>query len=812
MWFFLTKVILKFRLTLLILIGVFTVYMGYRASHVKLSYEFVRMLPPSDTAFVDYDQFKTRFGEDGNVLVVGVTNKNMYSIYEFNAFYDLCNELKQMDGIEEVVSITRAVSIGKDDSIKKFTFKSLVAKRPTEQAEVDSLNTKINNLPFYKGLLFNPKTNSYLIAITLDKYKLNDKRRVDLVYSIKEKVDLYASKHQINPHYSGLPYIRTQTTVQVKKELQLFIVLSLIIAAFIMSLFFRTAKAVFSSLIIVAISVICAMGMMDIFGYKITILTGVIPSLLAIIAIENCIYLLNKFHWEYKSHGNKIFALSSVIRRIGFATLITNATTALGFATFVFTKNKILMEFGAIASINVMIEYALSLILIPIIFSYLPAPKERHIKHLENGNVTSFIQKIIYIINNRRTIVYTVLISFLAICVYGTTLIKTSGKVVDDLPESDPIYKDLKFFEKNFGGVMPFEVSIDTKKPNGIMKPGNIKRIEAFQQKLSDYNLLAIKKGITKDSIFSRPLSIVEFIKYTKQAFYNGNPDMYEMPNNNDRAFIFSYIPKETGAGNLLHSFKDSTNRYTRISVQMADVGSKEMAHALSYLRPQVDSIFDSTCNVVITGNSVVYTKGTDFLIGNLLESVLIGIVLICLLMALVFSSARMILIAMVCNLIPLVMTSAIMGFFNIPLKPSTLIVFSVALGISIDNAVLFLSKYRHELRLNSFNVQLSVENSLKETGISMIYSSIVLVLGFAVFMISDFGGTQALGLLISLTLFMALFFNLIVLPAMLLSIERLKRTRTLTEPFLDVLENPDLDEEIEIEKNIPIEEFEERK
>jgi len=792
MWTLLVRLILRNRLGIIITVTILTGFMAYKAVTVQLSYELAKMLPLSDSTSIKYDVFKERFGEDGNVFAVGIRNEKIFEKDQFNALYNLCADIKKMDGIEEVVSIARTVNISKNDSIKKFEFHPLVTRALTTQAETDSVKNLIFSLPFYNGLLYNKSANTYLVAITLDKTKLNDKSREGLIMDIKDKIETYREKTNSEVHYSGLPYIRTVTTQKVKHELILFIILSLIIAAVIMILFFKSTKVVFSSLILVVISIIWTLGTISLLGYKISILTGVIPSLLVIIAIENCIYLINKYHWEYKLHGNKVKALSRVVKRIGFATLMTNMTTATGFAAFIFTSNAILREFGVIASINVMIEYIMSITLIPIIFSYWAPPTSKHTDHLENKRLTNIIDSIKTIVFTKRKLVYIITGMFILGCIYGISRMKTSGKVVDDIKTDDPIYVDLKFFEKNFKGVMPFEISIDTKKKNGVMKLSTITKIDKLQKELDSFPQ------------FSKPLSLAEFVKFSKQAFYGGDSSFYKLPNNNEKDFILSYLPtKIKGKKNMIHSFLDSTKRYTRISVQMADIGTKEMNLIESKLRPKIDSIFDpKKYDVTITGNSVVYTKGTSFLIDNLVESVLFGILLISLIVAVVFTSYRMVVIAMICNLIPLMVTAAIMGYAGIPVKPSTLIVFSVALGISIDNAILFLSKYRNELKFTNGDIKLSVTNALDEAGISMIYTSIVLVLGFGVFMVSGFGGTQALGMLISLTLFIALFFNIIVLPSLIITLDKIITTRSFKQPIIEIYdeETEDNGDDAEIE------------
>lgn len=784
MWNKLVRIIFRNRPGILAGILLITAFMAWQATDVKLSYDFVRMLPANDKGYLEYESFKKMFGEDGNVLVIGVVNPNMFKLDDFNAWYDLGNDIRKIDGIQEVVSITRAVRVVKNDSLRQFEYLPVVTKKPVTQAEVDSLKVEIQSLKFYEGLMYNEKTNAYLMAVTLDKKKLNDRSRTEVVNKIHQIAEKYnaTTKHEI--HYSGLPYIRTLMMEKIKHELYLFIVLSIAVAAFILFLFFRSVKIVLSSLAVVFISIIWALGLIGLFNFKITILLGVIPSLIVIIAIENCIYIVNKYHWEFRLHGNKMKALSRVVQRIGFASLMVNTATATGFAAFILVSNQMLRQFGIVTSICIMLEYLLTISLLPIIFSYQKPPDKKHVKHLDNKILGNLLNKIIQIIQHRRPWIYATAGVLVLIAVAGITRMRTSGKVVDDIKASDPIYIDLKFFEKNFGGVMPFEISIDTKKKKGVMRMQTIQKIDELQQE------------ILKHKEFSKPLSLAELVKFAKQAYFNGNPDYYSLPNSQERSFVLSYFPKKNeGKTNVLKSFIDSTQQYTRVSFQMADVGTREMNRLLDSIQPKVDAIFDKEeYDVNITGNSVVYVRGTEFLIKHLFLSVGIAIVLISLLMALMFSSARMIVVSMLPNIIPLLITAAIMGFAGVPIKPSTIIVFSIALGISVDNAIQYLSRYRHELKVTGGNIKLSTINALREAGFSMIYTSIVLVLGFSVFIVSEFGGTQALGILISTTLFIAMFFNVVVLPSLLLSLDKRLVTKAFeAEPIIEIYDGDDV-------------------
>jgi hypothetical protein len=783
MFLHLSRFILKNRALLIIILLLATAFMAYKGKNVTLSYENASLLPDKDTTRLEYLEFKRLFGEDGNVIVIGGIIPDIFTLDQFNAWTELGNQLREVDGVQEVLSISRAIHLLKNDSTHQFEIKPLVSRPLTTQAEVDSVKNILLGLKIYEGLLYNPHTKATLMTLTLDKKKINDKSRLVLVDKLVEVVEAYRIKNKVEIHYSGMPYSRTVTMQKIKQELFMFIILSMAVAAFIMFLFFRSLKVVLSSLLVVAASIIWVMGTLMLFGYKITILTGVIPSLIVIIVIENCIYILNKYHWEFRIHGNKMRALSQVIQRIGFASLMTNAATALGFAAFVMVPNQMLREFGLVTSINIMVLYFLSIILLPIIFSFQAPPKPKHIKHLDSNFFGTVLKKIIYLISYRRNLIYSISGGLIVVGFIGLSMMKTSGKVVDDFRSDDPTYLDLKFFEKNFGGVMPFEIMVDTKKKNGVM-------VYATMQKMNQ-----LQDTINVHPEFSKPLSLVEVMKFARQSYFGGDSSYYSLPSSMERNFILGYLPQKIqgNGSSLLNSFLDSTKQITRISFQMADVSTNHMDSLMAIIRPQVDSIFNpADFKVKLTGNSIVYAKGTNFLIKNLFESVGIAIFLISLLMALLFSSFRMILVSMIPNIIPLLITAAIMGFTGIPIKPSTIIVFSIALGISVDNAIQYLSRYRHELKITNGNIKESALNALHEAGFSMIYTSIVLVLGFSVFIVSEFGGTQALGILISTTLLIAMFFNMMVLPSLLLTLDKRLVSKAFTEPIIEIYDEED--------------------
>jgi uncharacterized protein len=785
MWKYIIRIILRYRWTALSIIFLISLFLGYYALQVKMSYEMAQMLPESDSVFIDHKHFKEKFGEDGVVMFIGVKDSKLNQLKYFNQWYELTEDLQKIDGVQTTLSYSKSINLIKNDSLKKFLIQPVFNRKPKTQQELDSLMNVLKSNPFYEGLLYNGN-NATILAITLNKDYIGSNSRFALMKSIVDEVEEFSKKTQIKIHYSGLPYIRIMMSKKVKEELLLFITLTLIIASILLFFFFKSLKAVIFPMIIVALSVIWSMGLLALLGFKITILTGILPPLVTIIAVENNIFLLNKYYQEYRNHGNKIKALARMIQTVGTPMLLTNLTTAVGFGTFIITNNKLLIEFGIITSLSIILVFFLSLVLVPIFFSLLPNPKIKHLTYLDRKSLSKIIDFVKYVVSFKRNFVYVISIIIIIVGVYGGFLLKTSGNVVDDIPQDDQIYTDLKFFESEFKGVLPFEIQIDTKKDKGVMQMATIKRISKLQDTLATYSEL------------SKSLAISDLVKIAKQSYFNGDPEKYGLPNSNEAAFIMNYIPTGYNSNaSILKSFVDSNMRTTRISVQLKNISSIEIDKLVNDLTPKIDSLFDpEKYDVTLTGTSIVFLKGTSFLVNNLFYSLVLALAIIILMMVLLFRSFKIASVAILPNLLPLVLTAALMGYLNINIKPSTIIIFSIALGISVDNTIHFLSRYRMALKASNWNRKYSVMYALEETVQSMIYSSIVLFLGFSVFMFSSFGGTQSLGQLISFTLLMAMLSNLILLPTLLLTLDKWITNKEVDEPFLEIFDEEEIDTE----------------
>lgn len=792
-WELIARIVLRNRIGMMVGVALVTIFLSMQWKHVKFSFTEANLLPADDPANVEYRSFIEKFGEEGNLVIVGINGDSLFSPKAFASWSRMMQQLSAAKEVDLVVDVDRLKVLTKNDSLQKFELTPWTdASRTSEAGYLKSKKTELfERLPFYEGLLFNKKTHTIRAAVYLDKKIVNAPERKDFVLEqLIPAAETFEKETGIKPHLSGMPYIRTMNTETLKQEIGFFILASLLVTSLLFFFFFRSVRATLVSVGIVVIGVMWSFGFLGLFNYEITVLTALVPALIIVIGIPNCIFLTNKYHQEFANHRNKVKSLQRVTTKIGMATLMTNLTTAIGFATFITSNNKLLIEFGNVTAVGIIALFFLCLIIIPIAYSYIPAPKERHLAHLERGSVKGFMDWILDTVKHKRVTVYVVALGLLVISMLGMYRMRISGSLIEDMPKKTEFFKDITYFEREFEGVMPVEILIDTKRPKGVMKLSTLSRMEEFEEEIS------LVPGLSK------PFSIVGATKYIKQAYYNGNPEYYELPTSQEQTFLMPYIRNAaSGKESLTKSYVDSTGRYARITVFMRDDNGEHIPEIEAAIRREANQAFpEERFEVSITGKSLVFQKGTAYLLDNLMSSLLFAFFLTALLVALMFRSLKMIFVSLIPNMLPLVMTAGIMGFLDIPLKPSTILVFGIAFGLSVDDTIRFLAQYREELKRNNWRIRRSVYATFTDAGLSMFYTSIVLFFGFSVFMLSDFGGTVALGGLVSLTLLCGMLSNLMLLPCLVLSLNKtLANQQDFPEPSVAIGEGSD--EEID---NLP--------
>ena len=869
MWSKVASLILRNRLFILAIIALITVFFGYyAATSLKVDNRFGNTLPKDDPIQMDYEKFKLQFGEDGSTLVVAVQTDSLYTEENFKKWRELGYQILKIKGVDNVVS--EATLFGMTNNIQKneFEIHRIFSDTTFRDKSIDSIKKEVRKNPIYRGLLYNDTSNVSLLMIGIDEKVLSNPKKSGVVLKIEELAKKY-DKHFGKVYFAGLPHIRVVVGKRIISEMYIFLALSIFASSLLLYIFFRSLYVVLLCNSVVFISVIWALGSIAFMGYELSIIMALIPPLLIVIGVPNCVFLVTRYHQEYVRLGSKMRALFVMVKRIGSVTFLTNLTTAVGFVTF--TSSDKLAQFGIISSWNIMVVFVLSLAIIPIFASFAKPPKPRHLKHLYRVYSQGIIEIVVKIVTKYRPWIYVTSILLVIFSLYGMTKIISTGNVTSDLPKDDPILLDLKFVENNFGGSIPFEITVNYKEKGRLFSSETMHKVDDIQ------GLFA------RDSLFSKSMSYVDLIKSINMAYHGGNPNKYTIISNRDKLRLKKYIDKLdlsslNGGSASLKNLVDTSKTTLRIRMQMKDLSVDKVGPALDRLKLKTDLILNpekptlerlytkmSKGNVgaldsiiyehsgvynnltallskgndaqqmafdmnpekvkdfagkkgfnpllrqainqeyydlVFTGVKVVQTEGTKYLFINLLQSLIFAIISIAIMMAFLFRSFRIILVSMIPNIIPLLFTAGIMGYFQIPLKPSTILVFGIALGITVDNAILFLGKYRHELKQHAWDTRFAILHSLRETGLGIFYTSVILFFGFLMFVFSQFGGTKALGLLVSITIMVGMATNLIILPALLLTLERKFSMRSFQEPLIDIYnEETDYDmDKLEIE------------
>ena len=780
-WGLVARLILRNRFILLAVILGMTFFWTTQWKHMQFTFTEANLLPDSHPENILYKSFTEIFGEEGNVIVIALQDDLFFTPQKRNAWRELNSQINSFTEIEMVISTDNLQELIKDEKNKKLVLQEVPLSSAKDSSDILKFKEKLFlELPFYNNLIFDVETNTIRSVVYMNPEVVNTAKRKNFIFDqFIPLINSFEEKTSTDVHVSGMPYIRTLNAQNIVDEIGLFVLGATLVTSLIFFLFFRSFRATFISLFVVAIGVMWAFGILGWLGYEITVLTALIPPLIIVIGVPNCIFLINKYQQEIAKHSNQAKSLQRVIVKVGNATLMTNLTTASGFATFILTNSKILKEFGVVASINIISIFILSLLIIPITYSLMSLPKKKHLKHLKNKSIDYFVRWMENKVRKKRVNVYIVSLIGLIIGITGIYQIKISGSLIEDMPKSADFFQDIRFFDKSFNGIVPVEIWVDSRRENGIVKPATLQRMNRLHETIGEISELA------------PPLSVVNAVKFAKQAYYNGNPNYFSLPTSQENSFIYPYLNNVKGNDQLINGYVDSTGQFGRITTYMKDIETERMEIIESDLREAITKIFPKKrYGAEITGKALLFLKGTKYLINNLILSLSLAILLIALFMAFLFRSFKMIIISLIPNLLPLIITAGVMGFTGIPLKPSTILVFSIAFGISVDDTIHFLAKYRQELIANGWKINKAVFAALRETGISMFYTSIVLFFGFSVFMTSNFGGTQALGGLVAVTLLMAMLANLILLPSLLISLEdTISNDKVLKKPKIEILD-----------------------
>lgn len=744
------SLLLRGRYVWLFLVGAVSAYMGWRARSVEITQDFIKVVPEDDPDYQAYRRFKQEFGEDAGLVLIGLTLPKSDNAAYWASLRKLADTLEKLSGIQQVIGLpTVPYFVGQGE---RFVRSPLPL--PTNRREWDSLR---KSLPLYEGLLWDRSGESLLLLVQVDSLTLHTRAKHQLLDRVEEVVEEWAQVLGVEAHFAGVPYLRHYVAQLLPRELWLFTAGSLLLTVLALWIYFRSWYAMGFPVFLLGLASVWTVGIIGIYGFKLTLLTALLPPVIIILGIPPSIYMLSEYHRLYVAKGSKVAAITEMLRQLGLVTFMIHANTAFGFLTLYLTNVVPLQEFGIVAFWGTLSTYVLTVLLLPSFFMLLPEPKERHLRHLTNRWVVRVVRWVGSVVERRRRWVYGVTVMLFVVGVGGVWQLQAVSYMADDLPSEARVMQDLAFFEERYGGTMPFEIVIEAKQPQGLRRLRTLRSLSALQDSLAKYPEL------------SRSLSLADFLKAARQAFWGGSPAAYGLPQPEELPTLLR-ITRQGEGPQLLGKLVDSAYQRTRLTTFVKDVGSVEMPRLLARIRSDIQACFGEEAERVhITGTTLIFLKAIDYLVDNLVWSLVATFLLVALQMFFLYGSFRIMLISMGVNLLPLFLVAGLMGYLSMPVKPSTALIYEMAFGIVVDSAIHFLSSYQWYYRRHPLPARAAVV-SVHHTGALITYTSFVLLMGFGIFIFSSFGGTRALGILTALSLGIGLFSNLFLLPALLVS------------------------------------------
>lgn len=746
-----TAFLLRGRYAWLILVGMGSVFMAWHAQKVEIVQDFIKVVPEDDEDYQAYRAFQKEFGDDAATLVVGFTVPSTAPQRYWMGLKALTDTLVRLTGVRRVFGLPTAVHLRWQNG----RFETELLPLPKDSASWASLR---HAHPLYFRLLWDSTGQSTLLFIQIDSLTLHSKAKHTLIRQIEAISRLWAAQEGVSVHFAGVPYLRHYVKQFLPTELWLFTAASLGLTVLALWSYFRSWYAAVFPVVLLGLASLWTVGIIGLYGFKLTLLTALLPPVIIILGIPPSIYMLSDYHRFYVAKGNKVAAIQEMLSQLGLVTLMIHGNTALGFLTLYLTNVVPLQEFGLVAFWGTMATYFLTILLLPSFFMILPEPRERDLRHLTNRWLVRFAYWIGKTVERRRGWIYGITGGLFLVGWGGVLRLKAVSYMADDLPSEAEVRRDQAFFERCYGGTMPFEIVLEAKQPQGLRRIRTLRMLAALQDSLARYPELA------------RSLSIADLVKAARQSLWGGTPQAYRLPQPEELPILLRALRAQERSVPLLGTLVDSAYQRTRITTFVKDIGSLEMPRLLSQLRKDIEATFGEEAALVrITGTTLIFLKAIDYLIENLIWSLLATFLLVALQMFLLYGSFRIMLISMGVNLLPLFLVAGLMGYIGLPLKPSTALIYEMAFGIVVDSAIHFLSSYQWYYRRHPIPARAAIV-SIHHTGALIAYTSFVLLMGFGIFIFSSFGSSQSLGILTGISLLIGFFSNTLLLPALLIT------------------------------------------
>jgi predicted RND superfamily exporter protein len=741
------KILARF---IIVVVLAFTAVSAYFITQLKFDYEFENFFPTDDPDLDFYKAYMEQFSPDVDFVLLGAKNED--GIFEKDFLERALEMQKRIEKLEKVKKIISPFN-SKDYALGPFGPIAIPYMHPGSPEKYVSDSTRIYTHGKGVGSLFSPDGKSISMLIEIQE-GLSKVKTDTLYYELTAITDQYSFDEF---HLSGKAIGQAYYIERIKYEFAFFFTLGIFLILGILILIYRSFWGVAVPLIVVLLSVVWLLGIMGMVGKAIDIMTILLPLVLFVVGIADVIHLLSRYFEEIRNGLPKFEAIKVAYKQVGMATFLTSITTAMGFLTLVSSSIRPVRDLGIFAAIGVFVAFFLAFSLLPAILALTKIPK---LAYKEPSSL--FWNKIVgnifrQSIRNPIKILATSA-TVIIVSIIGISMVEVDNFLLEDVGEGDPTRNSFEFFENNFAGVRPFDLYISSKDTNT-----NLLSEEVIDELLLVEGYLKNTYGV---GFMISPLNLV---RTANQALNGGRDSAYVVPDNPADLKRALGLIRRFEKRPEFSSIIDPNRWESRFSGKIKDSGgkiTKEMNEAL--VAQFTDAQPLKHIDFKLTGMALLIDKSNETLSVDMMSGLFLAIAIVALVVGILFRSVKMALISVLPNVIPLLVIGGIMGFLGIDLKVATSIIFGIAFGIAVDDSIHYLSKYRLERKKGRTNL-LALRRTSVSTGKAIILTSLILCAGFFSLATSDFKSTFYVGMLISVTLLVAVLADLYLLPVLLM-------------------------------------------
>lgn len=735
---------------------VVTVFSVFTLRRISFDYDFESFFPTDDPDLEVYLKFRKTFEYDNEYVLLAIENqKGVFDstfLSRVSSFSDSLRELPDITRTTSPVDIENTII--SDLGVMRVPY--LHISEPARYAEDSALIYRSEEL---RSTFFSKDARSLCIYIKTTE-GISKQKSDTLLQRMNRLLDQFKFD---KVHMAGKMNGQKVYLEKLQSEFLVFFLASFFLVVLFLAISFRSFWGVWVPVLIVLLAILWTLALMTLTGKALDIMTVLLPTMMFVVGMSDVVHIVTKYLEELRETRlnsgtpNRFEALIKTIKEAGFATFITLLTTALGFLSLLNSHIKPIRDFGIYTSLGVFVAFVLAYSIMPVVLNVLPEPKLK----LESGTSLFWDKRLHrllrWILRNSRTIGVATIVLVL-LCIAGIYKIERNNYLIEGLTRNDDLRKDFDFFEQQYSGVRPFELQLTATNPQStLLGTTELRAIDTLE------HFLKTRYGV---GFLLSPATVVKAIN---KARHNGNPDFFKLPASD------SAIANAVELANPLRKRKEykilltTDGRTGRITGKMNDIGSREvfklndsLQHFL-HTTPVMKSV-----NVVITGGATMLDKNNEYLVVNTMQGLALSILVVALIIALIHRSWRMVIIAVIPNLLPIIFIGGLMGWCGIELKSSTSIIFSIAFGIATDDTIHFLARLRLE-RIKGKSYPLAVKRTFLSTGKAVIVTSLILCAGFFTLIGSGFESTFYFGLLVSITLFVAVLTDLLLFPLLVL-------------------------------------------